>query len=116
RESGQSGLLTVQLFLSTEEVRGLPLEFRLLFGQTFLLRFESRLALRGSPVEIRFRFGCSSGRCTIPRGEMRIRGREQEGGPVDVFGCEMASREEDADQLAALERGGHIVCDEGTFA
>src|SRR2546423_842784 len=116
RKSGQPGLLTVQLFLSTEEVRGLSLEFRVLFGQTFLLRLESRLALRGRLVEIRFRFGGSSGRCSIARGEMRIRGRQQEGGPVDVFGCEMTPRKEDEDQLAALERGEHIFSDEERIA
>src|SRR5438876_7424180 len=47
---------------------------------------------------------------------MRIRGRQQEGGPVDVFGCEMAPREEDEDQLAALERGEHIFSDEERIA
>src|SRR5437016_5332172 len=47
---------------------------------------------------------------------MRIRGRQQEGGPVDVLGCEMAPREEDEDQLAALECGEHIFSDEPRIA
>src|SRR5437773_1928455 len=33
-----------------------------------------------------------------------------------VFGCEMAPREEDEDQLAALERGEHIFSDEERIA
>src|SRR2546427_11246545 len=47
---------------------------------------------------------------------MRIRGREEEGGPVDILGRELAARQEDKHELAALERRENIFAHEQGIA
>src|SRR5256712_900870 len=47
---------------------------------------------------------------------LRIRGRKEEGGPVDILGRELAARQEDKHELAALERRENIFAHEQGIA
>src|SRR5436309_1517628 len=90
-EGRQPRLLPVELLLAPAHVRRVRFEFCLQLCEGFFLRLEACVTLRESLVGIRFRFGTSRWGAVRRGREMRVRGLEEEGGPVDIVRCELAA-------------------------